>query len=345
MKRLFLLFILLVSKPLWSQNAQRLKLEISSDLKTWKDVPLTAGMLDANGRIIVPAESPSQFFRMRLETSSAPGSDMALIPGGTFTMGRTSGDMDTNSPPVTVNVSAFYLAKYEVTKVLWDEVHAWGAVNGYTDIGPGGGKAPNHPVQSVTWWDVVKWCNARSEKEGQVPVYSVSGAVMRTGTTAPEVNWSASGYRLPTEAEWEKAARGGLSGLRFPGGDSISHSQANFRNFGGESYATGTTSYHPIYATGSHPYTAPVGSFAMNGYGLHDMEGNVWEWCWDWYGESTYVSGVTDPRGANSGSGRVFRGGGWHDAAFWSRNSKRDSIFPHGSDNRFGFRLARSLVP
>ena len=270
----------------------------------------------------------------------------ALIPAGSFTMGRTSGDMDSDAPSVNVTVSAFYIGKYEVTTALWDEVRTWAVANGYTDLATGAGKAADHPVLSVSWWDVVKWCNARSEKEGLTPCYTVSEAVMKTGTTAPTVNWSANGYRLPTEAEWEKAARDWDSGDRFPGYlDTIDHSWANFRNVGGESYQEGTIGYHPTYATGSTPYTSPVGSFWENGYGLYDMAGNVYEWCWDWYGSSTYVNGATDPRGAASGTNRVARGGSWSSYAVNCRAAARNSSGPANQHNYIGFRIARSSVP
>jgi formylglycine-generating enzyme required for sulfatase activity len=199
-----------------------------------------------------------------------------LIPAGEFTMGDSL-DGDKDAPADQVNVSAFYMGQKEVTKAEWDAVKTWAVDHGYTDLATGAGKAADHPVQTVSWWDVVKWCNARSEKEGLKPCYTVSGSVMKTGTAAPTVNWAVTGYRLPTEAEWEKAARGGLSRKRFPWGDTISHSQANFRNDAAEAYQTGTTGYHPTYATGGVPYTSPVGSFSANGYGLQDMAGNVFE--------------------------------------------------------------------
>lgn len=262
-------------------------------------------------------------------------------------MGRTSGDTDSNAPPITVTVSPFYLAETETTKALWDEVRTWAVSNGYSDLAAGVGKAASHPVQTVSWWDVVKWCNARSEMDGLTPVYTVGGNVMRTGTTAPEVNWSANGYRLPTEAEWEKAARGGVSGKRFPSGsDTISHTEANY--YGSTSYAydlSPINNYHPTYATGGFPYTSPVGSFAGNTYGLKEMAGNVLEWCWDWYGETYYTTGFTDPRGPATGSFRVFRGGGWNGEAIYSRASLRDFDSPSGATYYLGFRSARSSVP
>jgi formylglycine-generating enzyme required for sulfatase activity len=280
----------------------------------------------------------------------------ALIPAGAFTMGRTSGDSESNAPPVTVTVSEFYIGKYEVTKLLWDEVSAWGAANGYDDleVNGSGGKAGNHPVHSISWFEMVKWCNARSQKEGLTPVYTVNGSVMKTGSIEPTANWSADGYRLPTEAEWEKAARGGVSGKRFPWGtDTISHSQANYLDSkylsydlsGGDNKEDEDNMWHPTYATGSTPYTSPVGSFGANAYGLYDMAGNIAERCWDRYGVSTYVNGASDPRGSSVGWTRVLRGGGWYDTGYYCRASYRDlSYSPDDWHHHIGFRLARSSV-
>lgn len=273
----------------------------------------------------------------------------SLIPAGSFMMGDATGEgYDSPELPVhSVYVSAFYMAKYETTKEMWDSVRAWGVANGYTDLAVGNGnyatKGAFHPVHSITWYDMVKWCNARSEMEKLTPCYSVGGAIYRTGQNAPTCNFSASGYRLPTEAEWEKAARGGLSSQNFPWGNTISQSQANYYAYSSFSYdlSGAVNNYHPTYAVGNYPYTSPVGSFAPNGYGLYDMSGNQWEWCWDWYG--SYSSGSqSDPSGPVSGSGRVIRGGGWGFSAYGARCAYRGGSWPSNAGNgSVGFRLAR----
>ena len=295
--------------------------------------------------------SANMRFRVAADDGSLPPAlaGMVLIPAGLFQMGDTFNEGPNDLPVHTVYVSAFYMDQTEVTKALWDEVYQWATSHGYSFGNVGSGKAANHPVHSVSWCDMAKWCNARSEREGRTWAYYTSAAqttVYRTGQLNVQNGWVKwnMGYRLPTEAEWEKAARGGVSGHRFPWGDtdSITHGRANYRSTADYAYDTSPTrDFHPAFNDGVLPYTSPVGYFAPNGYGLYDMAGNVWEWCWDWYG--LYSSGLqTDPRGPITGSDRVLRGGGWLYSPFNCRSAIRSYLRPNFGDNGFGF---RSILP
>lgn len=282
-------------------------------------------------------------------TSFVP-SGFALIEAGSVSMGRSGGDLDADAPPVTnVTIGAFFLEDHETTKAEWDEVRTWGLDHGYTDLPEGLAKGADHPVHSASWHDAVKWCNARSEKEGLLPCYRVAGEVMRTGTGTPDCDWATDGYRLPTEAEWEKAARGGVAGQRFPwGGDTIRNGpiagggQANYLgDIVTFAYDLGPNGHNSAFNDGTAPFTGPVGSLPSNGRGLHDVAGNVAEWCWDWYAADAYASNVTDPRGPASGTARVQRGGSWDSKADRARCSARHSETPGSRTTRVGFRLAR----
>ena len=319
---------------------------------SWTSFTGAAGLwldnIPATGSGTVTASVP-MWYRV-VATLLPPG--MVLIPAGSFVMGNATnvfsaseGDYD-ELPQHTVNVSAFYMDRYEVTKTLWDEVAKWAITNGYdTWVEYGSGKASNHPVHSVDWYIVVKWCNARSEKEGLTPCYTMNGITYKTGNHNNLVcNWLANGYRLPTEAEWEKAARGGVADKRFPWMDytnKISHAKANYYGNSGSSSYDMSSGSHPTYNDGVSPYSSPVGSFAPNGYNLHDMAGNMWEWVWDWYDESYYSSSPgTDPTGPASGSYRVMRGGSWNNDAYSLRCACRCLGYVYYS---VGFRCARGL--
>ena len=278
---------------------------------------------------------------------------MVLIPEGTFQMGDAFSEGGSAELPVhEVTVSAFYMDQYPVTKALWDKVRTWANDEGlgYTDLPVGGGKGPSHPVHTVNWHAAVQWANARSQFDGLTPVYYNEAAfttVYKTDTGTPHADWSANGYRLPTEAEWEKAARGGVEGRRFPWADAntIAHTRANY-DASPTHYdydVNSVSGYHPDYSGGSTPHTSPVGSFAPNGYGLYDMAGNVSEWCWDWHGDTYYASSPgTDPRGPASGTVRVRRGGGWFFYASSCRVAVRLSASPGFEGDNLGFRLVRA---
>jgi formylglycine-generating enzyme required for sulfatase activity len=289
------------------------------------------------------AEVP-RFFRILALPQSPTG--MVYVPAGSFLMGNSG---DTNEaffwehPRHSVFVSGFWMDRCEVTKSQWDEIYQWAGTNGYDFENAGQAKGTNHPVHTVNWYDAAKWANARSERDGLIPCYytdSSLGTVYRSGVVDLQngfVDWSATGYRLPTEAEWEKAARGGLNGQRFPWGMTIAHNLANYYSAtnwpeGGYlptpiPYDTSPThGYHPTYNDGTEPYTSPVGSFAPNGYGLYDMVGNLWEYCWDrfdysWYSNPT--ASAPDTPGPETGGEIVTRGSAWRNDGLHGRVSYR----------------------
>jgi formylglycine-generating enzyme required for sulfatase activity len=273
----------------------------------------------------------------------APPLGMALIPAGAFTMGDDL-DAELDANLVSVTVSAFYMDVNLISYSQWKSVCYWATSHGYGFVNAGAGSAANHPVQTVDWYDCVKWCNARSQLTGLTPVYYTDAGLTQiytNGELAPYVNWSAQGYRLPTEAEWEKAARGGLSGQRFPWGDIIDENLANYYGTNDSySYDLGPSGYNAAFTNGVMPHTSTMSYFAPNLYGLYDMAGNVSAWCWDWY--ATPYGGGTDPRGPASGSNRVYRGGSWNVDASNCRTAFRGQGSPGNSSGSIGF---RSVLP
>ncbi|MHC6202251.1 formylglycine-generating enzyme family protein [Breznakiellaceae bacterium SP9] len=233
---------------------------------------------------------------------------MAAIPAGTFAMGSPSDEVDHQSDETLhdVTLSAFTMSKHEVTQAQWQAV--MGSNPSFFTFSIENDK---RPVERVSWYETIEFCNRLSVLAGLSPAYTIS----ETNVTW---NRSANGYRLPTEAEWEYACRAGTT-TPFNTGDNITTDQANYDR---------STS------------TVAVGTFAPNAWGLYDMHGNVWEWCWDWYGSYPSVP-ETDPMGAASESNRVFRGGGWNNSALYMRSAYRDDDTPTVRYSQLGFRVVR----
>ena len=260
-----------------------------------------------------------------------------LIPAGTFQMGSTAGDSDEKPVHAVTLTKDFYMSKYEVTQGEYEKYCSYGGSSPSDTYGDG----DNYPAYYVSWYDALVYCNKRSIDEGFTPCYSINEETDPTkwGRVPTSIdstwngvvcNWEANGYRLPTEAEWEYAARAGAtttSSLTYSGTSDVNE-------FGDYAW----------YDDNSSSKTHQVGTKKANAFGLYDMSGNVWEWCWNWYTSSydTTTDGGNDPTGALSGSYRVRRGGSWVNGANYASVSGRYDYNPYNRYRNLGFRVVRS---
>jgi uncharacterized repeat protein (TIGR02543 family) len=269
---------------------------------------------------------------------------MVWIPAGTFTMGSSTsepGHYDNETQHGVTLTQGFYMGKYQVTQAQYQAVMGNNPSDGKTPVFPET-STENRPVERVSWYRTLVFCNRLSMDEGLEPAYRINGSTDPSAWGDVPVNiidatWDAvqivvgsTGYRLPTEAQWEYACRAGTVAAFSWGTDYINDTQANYNAsiIDANNLSVGTVLGR----------TAGVGSYAPNAWGLYDMHGNVSEWCWDWYG--SYSGGTqTDPTGAVSGDVRVTRGSGGVGRSV--RSAYRSNAPPWGINLSIGFRIVR----
>ena len=259
---------------------------------------------------------------------------LIYVPAGTFQRDATPTNLSV--------VSAFRMSQFEITRAQWTTVTGWADPSNVTYSSGTG-----DPVQMVSWYDAIAFCNKLSLLEGLTPVYAVSGVDFTTLTyaqiptgdnatwNAATANWAANGYRLPTEMEWMWAAMG--ADTAAPG---VTNTTGYSKAFAGSTGSNLIDDY-AWYTTNSSSKTHPAGTKLPNELGFHDLSGNLWEWNWDWYAASYPAGTLTDTRGPASGPGRVKRGGSWNYAASYCTVAARGNGGPYGRYYYFGFRVVR----
>ena len=274
------------------------------------------------------------FFTAILAASSwaqKPSDNLVLIAGGTFKNPKS------NYSGKNVTLASFFMGKYEVTQKEWSEVMG---------TNPSKFRGDNLPVEMVSWYDCIEYCNQRSLREGLKSYYHIDkkNNDPKNQTIIDEIKWTvtidagANGYRLPTEAEWEYAASGGQlsKGFTFSGSDEIDKVAWYWQN-AGDKFLTGQWHWPTIEKNNTK--TKAIGGKAPNELGLYDMSGNVREWCWDWFGALS-DDGIA-PAGSSSESGRVWKGGGWIGGDFCCASSFRAGLEANGSGPDQGLRVCR----